>query len=109
MDKRAMWKRACAVAVRLHDRGAVHRLSGKYVTMPPRNVVPSRARSRTRRCGSRAAAATPSTWPRSTGIGRSRSRSSIEEARYWIDDYYGRSTRDGVPIGDAGQPQPSRA
>ena len=75
--------------------------------MPPRNVVPEAAcRSRTRRCGSRAAAATRSTSPRR----RASARSSFafidpEEAKHWVDDYYATlAAEECVPIGDAVNP-----
>ena len=52
-EKRAMWEEGLRVAVRCMTEEPFTAFSGQHVTMPPRNVVPNRARSRARRCGSR--------------------------------------------------------
>ena len=66
----------------LHDRGAVHRARRASSSRCRRATSSrSRARSRTRRCGSRAAAATRSTSRRRRASARSRSRSSTPRRR----------------------------
>jgi alkanesulfonate monooxygenase SsuD/methylene tetrahydromethanopterin reductase-like flavin-dependent oxidoreductase (luciferase family) len=79
--------------------------SGKYVTMPPRNVVPKPVQK-----------PHPPLWVacsrRDTihlaaqhGIGAlAFAFVDPEEARYWVDDYYKTLEDDGVPIGDAVNP-----
>ena len=76
-------------------------------TSPCRRATscPSRSRSRTRRCGWRAAAATPSTSRRRTGSARWRSRSSTPRRRAtgWPTTTTTLAT-ECVPIGDAVNP-----
>src|SRR5919109_294777 len=76
--------------------------SGEYVTMPPRNVIP-KPRQKPH----------PPLWVacsrRDTihlaaqhGLGAlSFAFIDPEDARHWVDDYYGTLEREGVPIGDA--------
>ena len=80
-EKREMWEEGLRARA-VHDRGAVHRRP-RASTSPCRRATscPSRARSRTRRCGSRAAGETRSTSPRRRASARSRSRSSIPRKR----------------------------
>ena len=75
----------------LHDRDAVHRaLDGKYVhDAAAQRRAQAACRSRTRRCGSRAAAATRSTSPPRRASARSTfAFIDPEEATHWVDDYY---------------------
>ena len=104
-DKRAMWEEGLRVAVRCMTEEPFTGHSGKYVTMPPRNVVP-KPRQKPH----------PPLWVacsrRETihlaaqhGIGAlAFAFVDPEEARYWADDYYATLARDGVPIGDAVNP-----
>jgi alkanesulfonate monooxygenase SsuD/methylene tetrahydromethanopterin reductase-like flavin-dependent oxidoreductase (luciferase family) len=105
VDKRAMWEEGLRVAVRCMTEEPFTGHSGKYVTMPPRNVVP-KPRQKPH----------PPLWVacsrRDTihlaaqhGIGAlAFAFVDPEEARYWVDDYYTTLARDGVPIGDAVNP-----
>ena len=91
-DKRAMWEEGLRVAVRCMTEEPFTGHSGKYVTMPPRNVVP-KPRQKPH----------PPLWVacsrRDTihlaaqhGIGAlAFAFVDPEEAKYWVDDYYGRS------------------
>src|SRR2546428_3625511 len=101
-EKRAMWEEGLRVALRCLTEEPFTGHAGRYVTMPPRNVVP-KPRQRPH----------PPVWVacsrRETihlaaqhGIGAlSFSFFDPEEARHWVDDYYATLARDGVPIGDA--------
>ena len=101
-DKRAMWEEGLRVAVRCMTEEPFTGFSGRHVTMPPRNVVP-KPRQKPH----------PPLWVacsrRDTihmaaqhGIGAlAFAFVDPEEAKYWVDDYYGTLERDGVPIGDA--------
>ena len=104
-DKRAMWEEGLRVAVRCMTEEPFTGHSGKYVTMPPRNVVP-KPRQKPH----------PPLWVacsrRDTihlaaqhGIGAlAFAFVDPEEARFWADDYYATLAKDGVPIGDAVNP-----
>jgi alkanesulfonate monooxygenase SsuD/methylene tetrahydromethanopterin reductase-like flavin-dependent oxidoreductase (luciferase family) len=101
-DKRAMWEEGVRVALRCMTETPFTGHVGKYVRMPPRNVVPKPIQR-----------PHPPVW-----IACSR-RETIhlaaqhaigalafaffdpEEARNWVDDYYSTLAREGVPIGDA--------
>ena len=105
VDKRAMWEEGLRVAVRCMTEEPFTGHSGKYVTMPPRNVIP-KPRQKPH----------PPLWVacsrRDTihlaaqhGIGAlAFAFVDPEEARYWADDYYTTLATDGVPIGDAVNP-----
>ena len=87
----------------VHDRDAVHR-SRRRVRhdAAAQRRAQAAARSRTRRCGWRAAAATRSTSPRRTASARSRSRSSIPKRRSTGSTTTTTTLEtEGVPIGDA--------
>jgi alkanesulfonate monooxygenase SsuD/methylene tetrahydromethanopterin reductase-like flavin-dependent oxidoreductase (luciferase family) len=100
-----MWEEGLRVAVRCMSEEPFTGHSGKYVTMPPRNVVP-KPRQKPH----------PPIWVacsrRDTihlaaqhGIGAlAFAFVDPEEARYWADDYYSTLAKDGVPIGDAVNP-----
>jgi alkanesulfonate monooxygenase SsuD/methylene tetrahydromethanopterin reductase-like flavin-dependent oxidoreductase (luciferase family) len=101
-DKRAMWEEGLRVAVRCMTETPFSGHAGKFVTMPPRNVVP-KPRQKPH----------PPLW-----VACSR-RDTIhlaaqhaigalafafvdpEEARQWVDEYYSTLTERGIPIGDA--------
>ncbi len=105
VEKRAMWEEGLRVAVRCMTEEPFTGHSGAHVTMPPRNVVP-KPRQKPH----------PPLW-----VACSR-RDTIhmaaqhaigalafafvdpEEAKYWADDYYDTLAREGVPIGDAVNP-----
>jgi alkanesulfonate monooxygenase SsuD/methylene tetrahydromethanopterin reductase-like flavin-dependent oxidoreductase (luciferase family) len=101
-EKRAMWEEGLRVALRCLTEEPFSGHAGRYVTMPPRNVVP-KPRQRPH----------PPVWVacsrRETihlaaqkGIGAlSFSFFDPEEARHWVNDYYATLEREGVPIGDA--------
>jgi len=104
-NKRAMWEEGLRVALRCMTEDPFTGHSGRWVTMPPRNVVP-KPRQRPH----------PPVWVacsrRETihlaaqkGIGAlSFAFINPEEARHWITDYYETLEREGVPIGDAVNP-----
>ena len=101
-EKRAMWEEGLRVALRCLTEAPFTGHTGRYLTLPPRNVVP-KPRQRPH----------PPVWVacsrRETihlaaqkGIGAlSFSFFDPEEARRWVDDYYTTLAREGVPIGDA--------
>jgi alkanesulfonate monooxygenase SsuD/methylene tetrahydromethanopterin reductase-like flavin-dependent oxidoreductase (luciferase family) len=101
-EKRAMWEEGLRVAVRCMTEAPFTGHDGKYVTMPPRNVVP-KPRQKPH----------PPVWVacsrRDTihlaaqkGIGAlTFSFIDPEEATHWVNDYYGTLADEGVPIGDA--------
>jgi alkanesulfonate monooxygenase SsuD/methylene tetrahydromethanopterin reductase-like flavin-dependent oxidoreductase (luciferase family) len=101
-EKRAMWEEGLRVALRCLTEEPFAGHAGRYVTMPPRNVVP-KPRQRPH----------PPVWVacsrRETihlaaqhAIGAlSFSFFDPEEARHWVNDYYSTLAREGVPIGDA--------
>ncbi|MDQ1520507.1 MAG: hypothetical protein QOI55_1580, partial [Actinomycetota bacterium] len=100
--KREMWDEGLRVAIRCLTETPFTGHSGKYVTMPPRNVVP-KPRQKPH----------PPLWVacsrRDTillaaqrGIGAlAFAFIDPEEARQWVDDYYTTLAREGVPMGDA--------
>ncbi len=71
--------------------GAVRRLRRPlHLDAAALGACRSRSRSRTRRCGSRAAGARRSCWPRGAGIGAlTFAFIEPEEAKEWVDEYYG--------------------
>ena len=101
-EKRAMWEEGLRVAVRCMTETPFTGHDGKYVTMPPRNVVP-KPRQKPH----------PPIWVacsrRDTihlaaqkGIGAlTFSFIDPEEATHWVTDYYETLADEGVPIGDA--------
>jgi alkanesulfonate monooxygenase SsuD/methylene tetrahydromethanopterin reductase-like flavin-dependent oxidoreductase (luciferase family) len=103
--KREMWEEGLRVAVRCMTEEPFTGHSGRFVTMPPRNVVP-KPRQKPH----------PPIWVacsrRDTihlaaqkGIGAlSFAFINPEEAKHWVDDYYGTLEAEGVPIGDAVNP-----
>jgi alkanesulfonate monooxygenase SsuD/methylene tetrahydromethanopterin reductase-like flavin-dependent oxidoreductase (luciferase family) len=104
-QKRKMWEEGLRVAVRCLTEEPFTGFSGEYVTMPPRNVVP-KPRQKPH----------PPLWVacsrRDTihlaaqkGIGAlAFAFVDPEEARYWVDDYHTTLEQQGVPIGDAVNP-----
>jgi alkanesulfonate monooxygenase SsuD/methylene tetrahydromethanopterin reductase-like flavin-dependent oxidoreductase (luciferase family) len=105
IEKREMWEEGLRVAVRCMTEEPFTGVHGKYVTMPPRNVVP-KPRQKPH----------PPVWVacsrRDTihlaaqkGIGAlSFAFIDPEDARHWVSDYYGTLEGEGVPIGDAVNP-----
>ncbi|HEX5614922.1 MAG TPA: LLM class flavin-dependent oxidoreductase [Acidimicrobiia bacterium] len=101
-DKREMWEEGLRVALRCLSESPFTGHSGRFVTMPPRNVVPKPVQrphppvwvACSRRDTIRLAA--------QHAIGAlSFAFVDPEEARHWVDDYYTTLETDGVPIGDA--------
>ena len=101
-EKREMWEEGLRVAVRCMTETPFTGHSGKYVTMPPRNVVPKPRQKPhpplwvacSRRDTIHLAA--------QNGIGAlAFAFVDPEEAKYWVDDYYATLANEGVPIGDA--------
>ena len=105
IEKREMWEEGLRVATRCMTEEPFTGHHGKYVTMPPRNVVP-KPRQKPH----------PPVWVacsrRDTihlaaqkGIGAlTFAFIDPEDARHWVGDYYGTLERDGVPIGNAVNP-----
>ncbi len=101
-DKRAMWEEGLRVALRCMTEAPFTGHAGKFVTMPPRNVVP-KPRQKPH----------PPVWlacsRRDTihlaaqkGIGAlAFAFVDPEEAQTWVDDYYATLATEGVPVGDA--------
>ncbi len=101
-DKRAMWEEGLRVALRCMTETPFAGHDGRFVSMPPRNVVPKPVQS-----------PHPPVWVacsrRETihlaaqhGIGAlAFAFVDPEEARHWITDYYTTLEHEGVPIGDA--------
>ena len=102
MVKREMWEEGLRVALRCLTEAPFTGHSGRFVTMPPRNVVPKPVQrphppvwvACSRRDTIRLAA--------QHAIGAlSFAFVDPEEARQWVDDYYATLAAEGVPIGDA--------
>jgi alkanesulfonate monooxygenase SsuD/methylene tetrahydromethanopterin reductase-like flavin-dependent oxidoreductase (luciferase family) len=101
-EKRAMWEEGLRVALRCMSETPFTGHAGKYVTVPPRNVVPKPWQK-----------PHPPVWVACTrrdtihlaaqrGIGAlAFAFFDPEEARNWVDDYYATLEAEGVPIGDA--------
>jgi alkanesulfonate monooxygenase SsuD/methylene tetrahydromethanopterin reductase-like flavin-dependent oxidoreductase (luciferase family) len=101
-EKRPMWEEGVRVALRCMSETPFTGHVGKYVTMPPRNVVPKPEQK-----------PHPPVWVACTrrdtihlaaqlGIGAlGFAFFDPEEARHWVDDYYSTLAAEGVPIGDA--------
>jgi len=100
-EKRAMWEEGLRVALRCLSEEPFTGHAGRYVTLPPRNVVP-KPRQRPH----------PPVWvacSRRETI-RLAAQKAIgaltfafvdpEEARQWVGEYHDVLTREGVPIGD---------
>ncbi len=100
--KRAMWEEGLRVAVRCLTEEPFTGHAGDYVTMPPRNVVPKPVQK-----------PHPPLWvacSRRDTIHLAAQKAigalafafvDPEEAKYWVDYYYGTLEREGVPVGDA--------
>lgn len=102
VNKREMWEEGLRVAIRCMTEQPFTGHSGKFVTMPPRNVVPKPLQrphpplwvACSRRDTIHMAA--------QKGMGAlSFAFIDPEEARHWVSDYYSTLEEEGVPIGDA--------
>jgi alkanesulfonate monooxygenase SsuD/methylene tetrahydromethanopterin reductase-like flavin-dependent oxidoreductase (luciferase family) len=105
-DKREMWEEGLRVALRCMSEAPFTGHAGKHVTMPPRNVVPKPVQN-----------PHPPVWVacsrRDTillaaqhGIGAlAFAFVDPEDAKHWVDDYHRTLAEEGVPIGDAVNPQ----
>jgi alkanesulfonate monooxygenase SsuD/methylene tetrahydromethanopterin reductase-like flavin-dependent oxidoreductase (luciferase family) len=101
-EKRPMWEEGLRVALRCLTEEPFTGHAGKYVTMPPRNVVPKPCQK-----------PHPPVWvacSRRDTIHLAAQKAigaltfafvDPEEARHWVGDYYDTMEREGVPIGDA--------
>lgn len=101
-DKRALWEEGLRVALRCLTEAPFTGHAGRFLTMPPRNVVPKPVQR-----------PHPPVWVacsrRETiqlaaqhGIGAlAFAFFDPEEARQWVDTYYATLEREGVAIGDA--------
>jgi alkanesulfonate monooxygenase SsuD/methylene tetrahydromethanopterin reductase-like flavin-dependent oxidoreductase (luciferase family) len=104
-EKRAAWKEGTEVALRLMTEDPFTGHQGRYVTMPPRNVVPKPVQK-----------PHPPLWLACTqrdtihlaaqnGMGAlSFAFVSASEAKMWVDDYYTTITNSCIPIGKAVNP-----
>ncbi|MBI3770275.1 MAG: LLM class flavin-dependent oxidoreductase [Deltaproteobacteria bacterium] len=101
-EKRPMWEEGLRVALRCLTEAPFTGYAGKYVTMPPRNVVPKPRQKPhppvwvacSRRDTIRLAA--------EKAIGAlTFAFIDPEDAHHWVDDYYATLAAKGVPIGDA--------
>ena len=104
-EKRAMWEEGLRVALRCLTEAPFTGHVGKYLSVPPRNVVPKPLQK-----------PHPPVWVacsrRETihlaaqqGIGAlTFAFIDPEDARHWIGDYYQTLAHEGVPIGDAVNP-----
>jgi alkanesulfonate monooxygenase SsuD/methylene tetrahydromethanopterin reductase-like flavin-dependent oxidoreductase (luciferase family) len=102
IEKRPMWEEGLRVALRCLTESPFTGHAGKYVTMPPRNVVPKPRQKPhppvwvacSRRDTIRLAA--------EKAIGAlTFAFIDPEDARHWVGDYYTTLAAKGVPIGDA--------
>jgi alkanesulfonate monooxygenase SsuD/methylene tetrahydromethanopterin reductase-like flavin-dependent oxidoreductase (luciferase family) len=103
--KRAMWEEGVRVALRCMTEEPFTGHAGEFVTMPPRNVIP-KPRQKPH----------PPVWvacSRRDTIHLAAQKAigalafafvDPEEAKYWVDDYYNTLEKEGVPIGDAVNP-----
>ncbi len=101
-EKRAMWEEGLRVALRCMSETPFTGHAGRYVRVPPRNVVPKPLQK-----------PHPPVWVACTrrdtihlaaqkGIGAlAFAFFDPEEARAWVDDYYTTLESEAVPIGDA--------
>ncbi len=101
-EKRPMWEEGLRVALRCLTEEPFTGHAGKYVAMPPRNVVP-KPRQKPH----------PPVWvacSRRDTIHLAAQKAigaltfafvDPEEARHWVGDYHDTMAREGVPIGDA--------
>ena len=101
-EKRAMWEEGLRVALRCLSEAPFTGHHGRWVTMPPRNVVPKPRQKPhppvwvacSRRETIRLAA--------QKGIGAlTFAFVDPEDARHWVADYHATLAEEGVPIGDA--------
>ena len=101
-DKRAMWEEGLRVALRCLSESPFTGHHGRWVTMPPRNVIPKPRQKPhppvwvacSRRETIRLAA--------QKGIGAlTFAFVDPEDARHWVADYHATLAEEGVPIGDA--------
>jgi alkanesulfonate monooxygenase SsuD/methylene tetrahydromethanopterin reductase-like flavin-dependent oxidoreductase (luciferase family) len=105
VEKHEMWEEGLRVALRCMTESPFTGFAGKYVTMPPRNVVP-KPRQRPH----------PPAWVacsrRETMLNAARLGLGAltfafvdpEDARRWVDDYHSTMEAECVPIGDAINP-----
>src|SRR2546423_2325839 len=101
-EKRAMWEEGLRVALRCLTEEPFTGHAGRYVTMPPRNVVP-KPRQKPHpplwvACSRRETIHLAAQY----GIGAlAFAFVDPEEAQHWVRDYHETLAREGVPIGDA--------
>jgi len=104
-DKRAMWEEGLRVALRCLTEEPFTGYAGRYVTMPPRNVVPKPLQT-----------PHPPLWVACSnrdslqlaarlGMGAlTFAFANPDEARFWVEDYYDTFKRECTPIGRSVNP-----
>ncbi len=105
VEKRAMWAEATREAARMFASSAYPGFSGRYFSMPPRNVVPKPAQR-----------PHPPLWVACSNRETVRLAARLgigaltfafmdhREARFWVEEYYSTLQRECVPIGLAVNP-----
>ena len=101
-EKREMWQEGVTVALRCMTEEPFTGFSGRYVTMPPRNVIPKPLQKPHPpvwvACSRRDTIALAARM----GIGAlSFAFVDSDESKRWVDDYYSILGTEGKPIGDA--------
>ncbi len=104
-QKRAMWQEGLEVAVRCMTETPFTGVQGRYVSMPPRNVIPKPVQRPHPPIW--VACSRRETIPLAAekGIGAlTFAFIDPEEARHWVNDYYATLWQRGVPVGRAVNP-----
>src|SRR5436190_7276319 len=101
-EKREMWEEGLRVALRCLSETPFTGHSGKYVQMPPRNVIPKSRQKPHPPVWVACSRREPIHLAAQKGIGAlTFSFIDPEEAQHWVGDYYATLESEGVPIGDA--------
>lgn len=103
--KRAMWEEGLRVAVRCMSEAPFTGHAGEFVTMPPRNVVPKPVQKPHPPLWLACSRKDTIHFAAQHGMGAlAFAFADPEEAKHWVDDYYATLASEGVPIGDAVNP-----
>ena len=104
-EKRAMWEETVRVATRCMTEEPFTGHKGKYVTMPPRNVVPKPLQKKHPPLWLACSRRETITLAAQQGMGAlAFAFFDPEEAEHWVNDYYTTLEKEGVPIGDEVNP-----
>jgi alkanesulfonate monooxygenase SsuD/methylene tetrahydromethanopterin reductase-like flavin-dependent oxidoreductase (luciferase family) len=104
--KRDMWEESLRVALRAMTEVPFTGHTGEFVTVPPRNVIPKPRQKPHPPVWVACSVAPTIQLAAQKGIGAlSFAFAEPEEARGWVTDYMATFEREGVPIGDAVNPQ----